>query len=144
MTVSKKKIQCSRFIMLYSFVSWHSYTVKTFLLFLSTTVNINVEGSRPNCKTGRVSFLRYIQISSGGESCGDSGFFWSKSGKFRKMLSKDQVQMAASNQQAAGIFSTAAECNRCHPLDCVCVCMCACMCMCVLQLELCVYCTKYL
>lgn len=28
--------------------------------------------------------------------------------KFGKMLSKDQVQMVASNQQAAGVFSTAA------------------------------------
>lgn len=80
-----------------------------FLLLVSSTVNINVEESRPNCITGRFSFLHLIQILSGGESCGDLGFFLNKSRKFGKMLSMDQVQMVASNQQAAGVFSTAAE-----------------------------------
>lgn len=49
------------------------------------------------------------------------------------MLSKDQVQMAASNQQAAGVFSTAAESHRRAPSPVV-----------VPLVELSVlYCTKY-
>lgn len=43
-------------------------------------------------------------------------FFLNTSRKFGKMLSKDQVQMVASNQQAAGVFSAAAESRRSVPL----------------------------
>lgn len=42
-------------------------------------------------------------------------FFLNKRRKFGKMLSKDQVQMVASNQQAAGVFSAAAASHRSVP-----------------------------
>lgn len=49
------------------------------------------------------------------------------------MLSKDQVQMVASNQQAAGVLSTAAETHRSAPSPVI-----------VLRLELSVlHCTKH-
>lgn len=69
-----------------------------------------LEELKPNCKPG--SGVIFVPVLH--QDCLEEnpavilGFFLNKSRKFGKMLSTDQVQMAASNQQPAGVQSTAA------------------------------------
>lgn len=115
MSVSERK-QCSSFIMLNSFPGTRTQRRPSLPSLSVLDCSYNCGGMEAKLHNWQI-FIPALHPDSVWRRILAViwGFFLNKSRKFGKMLGNDQVQMVASNQQAAGVYSTAAESRRSVP-----------------------------